>query len=311
MIVPNATSVFQLNDGERYTWTFFYLFIFLSSLFGDTIILIGSFKEDVFKINIFILTIIQNIAVVNLFISVFDVFPGLISLLANSWILGYDFCRVTTYIMNYIHSVNLIMIMLLTTSKYLLLRFSLQASYFSKKRAHQICSLAWIFSFLYPALMFIFERDGDIFFDNQIFICNYRFKDDIWKSLSFVTATLFLLLPNIVLILTSAPTLKYIIEARKTARRVQGKVRWQGAFTVGLTAMVYTISNFPLFIYTIAENFLKNDILVWFHRDFYRIANSLMLLNIISNVYIYALTMKDFRRFIISGGTSISVEPSS
>ena len=80
---------------------------------------------------------------------------------------------------------------------------------------------------------------------------------------------------------------------------------------MGLTAMVYTISNFPFLIYTIAANFLENDILVWFHKDFYRVANSLMLLNIISNVYIYALTMKGFRRFLISVGTSISVEPSS
>ena len=81
------------NDGERYAWAAYSIFIFLSSLAGDTLILIGSLNKDTFKINDFLVTIIQHIAVVDLGVTIFDVFPTLISQLANSWVLGYFICN--------------------------------------------------------------------------------------------------------------------------------------------------------------------------------------------------------------------------
>ena len=49
------------NNAERYTWAAYQLFVLLSSLIGDTLILAASFQKDAFKINKLIITVIQHI----------------------------------------------------------------------------------------------------------------------------------------------------------------------------------------------------------------------------------------------------------
>ena len=243
-------------------------------------------------------------------VALFDALPGLISLIANSWILGESLCTATAYIVHYVNSASIWLVLLLTASKFLILKYPIQSGNFTKNTCHLVCSLNWIFCFTMPALMYTLQRGDDaVIFDTRIYNCNYLFKSKIWENILPITSTLFLLLPNVTIILLSIPLLRYIVEARNSARRVQGNIPWQGAMTVGFTALVYTISNLPFFIFAVAAKFLEDYDWVWFHSNLYRVAHSLLYLNVVSNFYIYFLTIRSFRRFVLSGGSFMVQQP--
>ena len=294
------------NDAERFAWAAYFIFIILSSSVGDTLILIATFIKNAFKINSFIVKIIQHIAIVDLGVTLFDALPTLISLLANSWILGYNFCYIKVYIAYHLFPTGMFMIALLTTSKYLLLRYPLRASNFSKNRGHQICIATWIFCFTLPAIMFALDKD-DVFFDYRPYNCGYKFKNEKWNYLMPILAVIFTFAPNIIIISTTIPTLKYLARARKAARRVQGSIPWKGAVTVAITAVVFTLSNIPFVSYVIAETFMPPDNILsrrWFYFELFRFVTSLLFVNTVANFYIYLATMKSFRRFLKFAATT-------
>ena len=164
-----------------------------------------------------------------------------------------------------------------------------------------MCGLIWIACLIIPLNMFFQRQPDKVMFDYRIYSCVYVVPDNQASRIILPTVSIiFLLIPNVIIVLTSIPVLNYIAEARKAARRVKGNVPWQGALAVALTAVVYTISNFPNFFYAISVTFLRSQDLTWFHIHLYRVANAMMLLNVISNFYIYALTIRSFRRYIFS-----------
>ena len=108
--------------------------------------------------------------------------------------------------------------------------------------------------------------------------------------------------PPVVVISTTVPTMKYLITARKSARRFQGQIPLQGALTVALTAIINTISTLPYALHLILQQFIKGQESPsnWFHVKFARICTALLMINIMANFYIYSLTIKSFRRFLLS-----------
>ena len=72
------------NNAARHCWATYHIIVLLSSLIGDTLILVASFQKDAFKINKLIVTVIQHIAISDLAASIFGVLPAAVSLLAKS-----------------------------------------------------------------------------------------------------------------------------------------------------------------------------------------------------------------------------------
>ena len=86
MVDSNNRTLYGIEDqGVRYFWVGYHLLVLISSLVGDTTILIASIKYKAIKLSDFILTIIHHIAFTDLALSLLYVFPGLISLLENRW----------------------------------------------------------------------------------------------------------------------------------------------------------------------------------------------------------------------------------
>ena len=131
------------NNAERYTWAAYQLFVLLSSLIGDTLILAASFQRDAFKINKLIVTVIQHIAVCDLLNSISLALPMPTSLLANSWVLGKTICNIDAHLVYFIIPVSMCPIAVLTTFKFLILRYPLRTASWSTKRAHLVCSGMW------------------------------------------------------------------------------------------------------------------------------------------------------------------------
>ena len=298
---PNYTDIkFEIHSSAaRYCWVTYTLFGFLSSLIGDTVILIASFHTNAFKINKLIVTVIQHIAITDIVISIFGSLPVLISSMANSWILGHVLCYVTVCITYTTYPAGTYLIAALATCKFLILRYPLRAASWAAKRAHQVCGLIWASSLTVSIINTWFKKD-DMHFDYRIYICDHGFKTDGWRSTWTIIRIIHAFVPNIIIVLITIPTLKYLAAARKSAIRVRGNVPWQGALTVALTAIVYCISYLPIIVYHTAKTFVVNDTSGHFYIHFYRISYSFLMINIVANFYIYTLTIKSFRRFLLS-----------
>ena len=138
------------------------------------------------------------------------------------------------------------------------------------------------------------QRKLDIQFSYIEYMCGYEYTDIFPISVMSAQSILFCVLFG-----TSIPTLKYLFDASKSARRVRGSIPWQGAMTVALTTVVYCISNLPFFASMIGWT-VQGDITTGAFLQFFRLAAFLTAINVMANFYIYALTIRSFRRFLLS-----------
>ena len=219
------------------------------------------------------------------------------SLIANTWVLGDTLCHARVYIGYFIHSACMCFVPFLATFKLVILKTSRRSAVMSKKTVHLACLLVWCSSTTFPFTFFAFGKD-DIYFNPKTYLCDYKFSARIWKTLLPIISVLYGLVPNIVIIATTIPTLKYLLAARKSAQRVGGSVPWHGALTVVVTASVYLVSNLPMSINYLCVSFVDPS-----NRSFFafsRVSYFMSMINIMSNFYIYCLTVPSFRRFILS-----------
>ncbi|XP_063688038.1 galanin receptor 2a-like [Bolinopsis microptera] len=301
MTTSNNISIFGIHsDAERYTWAAYCLFVLLSSLIGDTLILYAS-THNVFKLNKFIVKVIQHIAVCDLVYAVTAVFPAATSLIANSWVLGDALCYGRVYTSYYIYTVGMALIAVLTTTKLLLLKYPVRCAQWTKRLGHRTCSLIYIIPLTIPAAFLIVDKN-DISFDYTAYNCQHKYKADVWRKIMPIIGVITLFLPNIVILVTTIPTLKYLATAWESARRVRGSFPLQGTLTVALTATIYCIATLPVFVFYITK---ENPEPSLSRIQFRRIANFMSMINIMSNFYIYSLTIKSFRDFLTSRISSI------
>ena len=287
------------NSSERYFWVTYFLFVFTSSIIGDSLILLASVQEGAFKVNKSLVTVIQHIAICDITSSITTVLPGGISLVADGWVLGDMLCHLRLYVGNFAYLAGMSLIAVLTTSKFLILKYPLRAAkWMNRRTVHQVCCVIWGSVLVNTIVKLGIDKD-DVYFDYRIYMCWYGFNSESWKILKLLPAFIFGLIPNVVIVATTVPTLKYLAAARKSARRAQGSVPWQGALTVALTSIVYCTSTLPYVANYIVQSFLKTNYQDRLSVKFYRITYFLLLVNIMSNFYICTLTIRSFRQFVL------------
>ena len=284
------------NDTERYLWAGWLTFVLVSSLLGDSLILIASIKYDAFNLHKMIVTIIQHIAVNDTLNTIGSVAPAILSTIYNT-ASPYRFIDNVRFFTLYYTSVSSsVFISALTLGKLLLLKYPLKLGFLSKKHAHKLCAGIWIVCMYVPALHLCIDKD-DVIFDYRTYFSEYRYTSSIWEILLPVTALAFLITPGITVVVSTVLILR---EARKIVRRTQESLRWQGITTVVFTAITYITAFLPTTIYFIAEPFVEKDPgnPGVFYTDYNRVANGIIQINILSNFFIYSLTVTSFRRFL-------------
>ena len=311
MAILNSYEIFRMhNSAERYFWACYQLFVGLSSIIGDSLILVASRRKDSFKLNNFLVTIMRHIAACDITISITHILPSALTLVADSWVLGDILCYANTYFIHYFYPANMSLICILTTSKLLLLTRPLRARSLSRKKGHLVCCIMWATSLVYPVLMYVFGRE-DVTFDYRTYICEYGWNANPWRKIQPVIFVVGGVVPNAVVILTTVPTLKYLVAARESAKRTRGSVPWQGALTVTLTAAVYCLSTLPVTVYYVGIVFIEmesnsaTEDPYHFHQ-LYRYGFFIVMINITSNFFIYTLTITSFRRYLLSKIVHIS-----
>jgi hypothetical protein len=295
MTNSNNKTIYGIEDPYvRYFWAGYHLLILISSLVGDTVILVGSIKYNALKLSDFIVTTIQHIAVADLALVVFYVLPGFVSLVADRWILGAVFCYVRDPISYYCLPAGLLLICAMTTGKWIQLKWPLRTWTWTKKQAQMVCSGIWAFSLIASAIVFLVARN-DIYFDYGIYNCAYLHYDSL-KNWQGVVLILWLTIPSVVVIAMSTLVLK---EARK-ARREGESLKWRGVSTVLLTAALFCVSTIPTVLLLLAKYIVGNGIPLSTEVKYRRSAGFLKQLNIMANIYIYTITVPSFRQFLRS-----------
>ena len=122
----------------------------ISSLIGDTTILIASIKYRAFKLHKVVVVIIQHIAVCDLLVSSTTMTFRTISLFADRWVLGDTLCYTYAYIKYFFNQASILFVCIMTTTKLLIVKYPLNSRTWSAKRGQLICSVAWGLSFTLP-----------------------------------------------------------------------------------------------------------------------------------------------------------------
>ena len=282
------------NNVIKYTWIGYFLFIFLSSLIGDTLILVASIKFRAFKLHSFIVVCIQHIAVCDLMVSFTSVLPRLVSLMAGGWVLGDALCAIGPFIMIYPVTVSLLLICLMTTSKLVILKFPSKSSYLTSNIGHLMSTFIWLSSTNISIALLVDKND--VAFDYRSYICQYGFSSEKWKWLQPVIVTVNVTIPNLLVIGSTVPLVMYLVRARRHSKRSRGAVRWQGILTTFITAAVYSISAIPYAVYRFLES--QAGGVQDPDSSYFRLAVSFLFLNTLSNFYIYLFTVPSFRNYV-------------
>ena len=283
---------------ERYSWAGYLLFVLISSLIGDTIILLASTRYQALRLNKCVVVVLQHIAVCDIVACWGYVIPTLVSLLSDRWILGDHIAHLHLYLDYMSSQANSFFTCFLACCKVFILKYPLRTKTWSKKGVHTACFIIWISANIYPILRFILDTDG-LVFSYISYNINYGLSSNS-SNLKRITAYTFSILTKDVLTLTILLATLYIIlylrRSRAAARKSGGTVRWQGICTVFVTSSVYcsTVILNRIGYYTAITVKSRG----YKESQFNRATEILSTVNIMSNFYIYCLTVPSFRTFI-------------
>jgi hypothetical protein len=310
----NYTEYGIHNTGERSIWIIYLMFALLSSLIGDSIILIASIKYNAIKLNKFIVVLMQHIAACDILAAITFVLPTMISLIANKWVLGDAIAYIQVYLNNTSIIANNILICTLTSSKLLLLQFPLHVRKWTAKKAHIVSVSIWIFTIIPPAVRLVFDRYGPVFSYTSYNI-DFGLPSEYSSADKIVITTMNVLvsdIPTIFIIISTCFTLAHLVRSRRVAKRSGRHQRWQGIVTVVATATVFCFSIVPFRLFFLISEIMSKA--VPHPITLGRIFESLFTLNIICNFFIYSLTIPSFRKFLKSKSSRGSIwrdEPST
>ncbi|KAL5265889.1 hypothetical protein ACHWQZ_G006520 [Mnemiopsis leidyi] len=285
------------SDAVRFTWAGYMIFVLISSLLGDSVILVGSVKYRAIRLHKIIVVTIQHIAVCDLLLSCTCALPKLVSLLTNRWVFGNYLCFMLFRPMEYyLNAASLLLICCMTCSKLAILKYPLRK--ITLRVAHWTCSTCWFTALIIPAVAsFVGGSADDVYFSYKSYTCTADYSSEVWPWMLPLMAVTFILLP---ICLVIGITICLLVIANKVALRNRGCVRWQGVMTTILIATVYCISLVPYAIYCVAKFRFscENGENSFFHSHFLRLAISFIYFNTMSNFYVYCLTVASFRVFL-------------
>ena len=265
---------------------------FVSSLIGDTIILIATRSKDAFKLNKHLVAVIQHLAIIDLALCFVWVLPNIVNMASlvgwDHWLVDNEiFCEIKLALLLYFSSLSTDLMGVLTVIKLVILKVPLKVRTWKKRRAHFLSAALWIINLWVPITTSItFVNDHKIS-KNWVFI-DWLPGYDFYPTIRYIHVVISILFPLLVVILSTVPTLLHLIKGRKVSRKSGGNLRWQGILTVSLTASTFFVSYLP---YSITTIYHKSTI-------FIRIAWYLSAINIMSNFYIYLFTVRSFRKFV-------------
>ena len=287
------TTQYKIDDlSERQILIGYRVLLAVSSLTGDSLILVGSLRYNAIKLHKIIVIFVQHMAVADLLFTVFGIVPGAVSLAANDWILGDVMCYLSYFVKDTCAVILYMMTTAIAMTKMLIIKYPLRAINLSTKAGHIAAFSIWIAGSSLPAAA-LAKDNKSMFFDYLVYVCDYTCVKPIWDDISYVIYTTAV---GLVVLVTIAGTvvssvILLILAKRATVGRPEG-LQWRGVLTVLLTAAAHTLLALPVTIYYVISKFCSDP------TTFYRYAFWITHLVVVVNFYIFGLTLPSFRDFL-------------
>ncbi|KAL5258342.1 hypothetical protein ACHWQZ_G008993 [Mnemiopsis leidyi] len=285
------------NKGERIALTLWSVAVLLTSLIGDSVVLIATTRHKAVRLHRVLVALLQHLAVSNLLQTLFRVLPVTPTFTTDYWVLGTLLCHLEDSLGIVCPTATMLLTCCLSTVKLLLVRFPLRASVWSAQFGHQICAGLWVLTLVWysPALagkMLYLKKT--INFSLYEYQCNYNMTSadlpQTYRSYLIVSFPVISLLSYTLLIVTS---ILLLVIAKRAGGRAGSTLRWEGVVTVLLTVGVLLVSYFPLSVVVIAWLLeVRYSGTVW------RAAAAMQYLNIVANFFIYPISVESFREFL-------------
>ena len=198
----------------------------ISSLIGDALILIGSLRYNAINLHKVMVVFIQYIALADIFIVIFTVLPETVSLALNRWVFGELFCRIEYCVTYSILGTFLLLIVALSLTKLLILKYPFRAVHLSTKIAHISSLVFFVCSFVLAALP-VLTKIEDIYFSYLTYTCQFsRSSSDSWfLKICFNFIGIVGLISLVVVMVSSV---MIITTAKKIAARGPEELQWRG-----------------------------------------------------------------------------------
>ena len=214
----NKTKFGMKNDTERYLWAGWLAFVVVSSLLGDSLILIASIKYKAFNLHKMIVTFIQHIAVCDLLQSVGSIAPAMLSAIYNTGSSSRLIDCVRFFLAYYTVSCNSLFISTLALGKLLLIKYPLKLRSLSKMYAHKLCAGIWVICIYVPVLHLGIDKDA-VIFDYRVYFSCYRYTSSLWKILLPVNTLFFLVIPGVTVVVSTV----LILRGKESSEKNPGK----------------------------------------------------------------------------------------
>ena len=298
MASPSFAEYKIENPGEKFVLILYLLIVFISSLIGDTLILVASTRFEAIKLNKFIVAIMQHIAACDILLSIAFILPTIVSLSTNHWIFGYE--SVIYLIVKVSHDTNRSLITFLTVSKLYIIKCPLSSQVRLTKVAHAISFSIWLLTFaLHGSLLA--TRQCTFFFSYCEYFIKCRLQPAVAKDIIVWYNLIFNAMPCLIIVVTTTAILCHLRKAMKASRRSGGNVRWHGVAAVSITASVFLIASVPSLIVYITIKSIASGLTIGLAEiQLMRTSHFFYMLNIMSNIYIYYFTIPSFRQFVKS-----------
>lgn len=264
------------------------LICLITSLCGNSFIIYAAQKGAI-RLNALTVSLITIIAITDLGITVFQIFPVFITTSLNRWIFGWFFCRIQFLLYIGLLFYSLILICLMNITKAITLAYPFRANTFTSKHGYITAGVVFIvvFAIRIADLSILTLEDK---FNYIIMAC----KPEITYTHPTVHVLL-VILPgfaisflNLLIILTACYVL---IKAYQIKKRNHLSTNLQGVFAVLLITALYLLSNIPLAAVYIGDfmGFYEMS------ASFKIVAFLMSYLNSSGSFFVYIISIKSFK----------------
>ena len=292
MKTDNKTLVGINNTSERFILFSWCLVVLVTSLFGDTIVLVATIRYNAIKLsNKVILVVIQHLAACNLIVAVFRLLPTTIAIAIDDWTIGDFLGHVQYHVSNFCFTATSMLTIVMSVLKLICLLCPLRTVSWSTQLGHRVCYSMWVLSLviLAPGLGY------NLLYSRQDLVFTYRFYTCIYNAATFPPWLLKFYYYGYTTVITTTfgalfiSSLLILVFARRAAVRHHEALRLEGVLIVILTVASFFVSYLPWFV---AKSGKINNMVV------YRVTYFLTFVNTSVNFFVYALSITSFRKFL-------------
>ena len=298
MRTDNKTLLGISSDAERCVWIIWSIAVFLASMIGDSLILIATLKYRAIRHRKVIVAVMQHMAVCDMIQAVFRVFPSILSLSMDRWVLGEILCHAEETITFLCGAVTMYLTCAITTFKLITVKFPLKTGAWSSRLGHRVCACLWLFELCIHSPIMVGKSlylADTIHFSYRVYNCGYNKnspKAPGWfRWYNTVGVTSMSLISYTILIVA---TVLLLGVAKRAAARHGDRMKWEGVITVLLTVAVLLVSYLP----SVLAGQLIRRLKLRPGPTTFRAIVFLQYLNITANFFVYALTVKSFNKFL-------------